>query len=221
MLVVHHLGISVSERVVWLCEELGIPYELKIYQRDPKTNLAPAEYKALHPFQTSPVIDDGDVRLSESGAVLEYILNKFANEQQKQSITISKDETDYADYLYWSHFTDASLHGSMMLNSTVMRLTGGQIEHETLKNLANRLYLGYEMLEKRLKNRKYVAGDKFTIADLLLFFPISTMRKFIPIPKSLDDYPNVKSYIQRLGERDAYKRTVQKADPQRDFVSRL
>ncbi|PWN36583.1 glutathione S-transferase [Meira miltonrushii] len=221
MLVIHHLGISVSERVVWLCEELGIPYELKIYQRDPKTNLAPAEYKALHPFQTSPVIDDGDVRLSESGAVIEYILNKHASEQQRQSITVSKDDKDYADYLYWEHFTDASLHGSMMLNSTVMRLTGGQIEHETLKNLANRLYLGYEMLEKRLKNRKFVAGEKFTIADLLLFFPISTMRNFIPIPKSLDNYPNVKDYIQRLGDRDAYKRTVQKADPQRGFVSKL
>lgn len=221
MLIIHHLGISVSERVVWLCEELGIPYELKIYKRDPKTNLAPQEYKQLHPFQTSPVIDDGEIRLSESGAVLEYILNKYANEQQKASITISKDEKDYADYLYWTHFTDASLHGSLMLNNTVMRLTGGQIEHETLKNLVNRLYLAYGMLEKHLANRKFIAGNKFTLADLLLFFPISTMRKFVPIPETLDNYPNVKYYIQRLGERDAYRRTVQKADPERDFISRL
>ena len=221
MLVIHHLGISVSERVVWLCEELGIPYELKIYTRDPTTNLAPAEYKALHPYGTSPVIDDGEVRLSESGAVLEYILNKYANEEQKRTITISKDEKEYADYLYWTHFTDASLHGSMMINNTVMRLTGGKIENETLKTLANRLYLGYEMLEKRLKDRKFVAGERFTMADLLLFFPISTMRKLIPIPKSLDQYPNIKNYIQRLGERDAYKRTIQKADPQRGFISRL
>ena len=76
MLTVHHLGISQSERIVWLCEELSIPYELKVYQRDPVTRLAPPEYKALHPFGTAPVITDGTTVLSESGAVIEYIIER-------------------------------------------------------------------------------------------------------------------------------------------------
>lgn len=79
MLVVHHLGISQSDRIVWLCEELGIPYELRKYDRDPETRLAPAEYKALHPAQTAPVITDGELVLGESGAIVEYILAKYGD----------------------------------------------------------------------------------------------------------------------------------------------
>ena len=77
MLTVHHLGISQSERIVWLCEELSIPYELKVYERDAVTRLAPPEYKALHPFGTAPVITDGKVVLSESGAIIEYIVERY------------------------------------------------------------------------------------------------------------------------------------------------
>ena len=83
MLTVHHLGISQSERIVWLCEELEIPYALKIYQRDPKTILAPADYKALHPIGTAPVITDGDLVLAESGAVVDYIIAKYGNGRLK------------------------------------------------------------------------------------------------------------------------------------------
>jgi glutathione S-transferase len=79
MLTVHHLGKSQSERIVWLCEELGIPYELKVYDRDPVTRLAPPEYKALHPIGAAPVITDGDLVLAESGAIIEYIAAKFGN----------------------------------------------------------------------------------------------------------------------------------------------
>src|SRR5438477_10826023 len=95
MLTVHHLGKSQSERIVWLCEELGIPYELKIYDRDPVTRLAPPEYKALHPIGAAPVITDGDVVLAESGAIIEYIVARYG----KGRLVLSPDHPDYAQFV--------------------------------------------------------------------------------------------------------------------------
>ena len=92
MLTVHHLGKSQSERIVWLCEELGIPYDLKLYDRDPVTRLAPPEYKALHPLGAAPVITDGDVVLAESGAIIEYIVAKYGNGR----LVLAADHPDFA-----------------------------------------------------------------------------------------------------------------------------
>ena len=97
MLTVHHLGQSQSERVVWLCEELGIPYDLKIYDRDAVTRLAPPEYKALHPLGAAPVIQDGDVLLAESGAIVEYIVAKHGEGR----LVLAPDHPDFAQFLYW------------------------------------------------------------------------------------------------------------------------
>src|SRR5665213_1275726 len=107
MLTVHHLGKSQSERIVWLCEELGIPYELKNYARDKVTMLAPADYKALHPIGAAPVITDGDVVLAESGAVVEYILARYG----KGRLTLAADHPDFAPFLYWFHFANGISRG--------------------------------------------------------------------------------------------------------------
>ena len=96
MLIVHHLGRSQSERIVWLCEELGVPYELKRYERDPVTILAPPEYKALHPIGAAPVIADGDLVLAETGAVAEYIMAKHG----RGRLAPAPDHPGFADYLY-------------------------------------------------------------------------------------------------------------------------
>jgi glutathione S-transferase len=103
MLIVHHLGKSQSERIVWLCEELEIPYELKRYTRDPVTMLAPPEYKALHPIGAAPVITDGDLVLAESGAAVQYIIAKHGNGR----LAPSADHRDFANFLYWFHFAMA------------------------------------------------------------------------------------------------------------------
>ena len=115
MLIVHHLGKSQSERIVWLCEELAIPYELKVYDRDPVTRLAPVEYKALHPLGTAPIITDGDTVLAESTAIVEYILAKYGN----GSLTVPATDPAFADYLYWFHFANGSLraHSPVQQNS--------------------------------------------------------------------------------------------------------
>src|SRR5262249_21663526 len=104
MLVVHHLGISQSERIVWLCEELGIPYELKRYDRDPQTRMAPADYKALHSMGQAPIITDGDVVLPESGAIMEYIIGKYGDGR----LAAKPTDKNFADYLYWFHFANGS-----------------------------------------------------------------------------------------------------------------
>ena len=108
---VHHLGVSQSERVVWVCEELGLPYELDIYARDPESRMAPADYKVLHPMGTAPVLTDGDKVFSESGAIVEYIVAKYG----KGQLAPSPDADNFADYLFWFHFSNGTLTSTEML----------------------------------------------------------------------------------------------------------
>src|SRR5215475_8291580 len=105
MFTIHHLGKSQSERIIWLCEELEIPYKLKRYTRDAVTMLAPADYKALHPMGTAPVITDGDVVLAESGAVMAYIIGKYGQGR----LAVGPGEANFADYLFWFHFANGSM----------------------------------------------------------------------------------------------------------------
>src|SRR5262245_58416915 len=105
MLTVHHLGKSQSERIVWLCEELGIPYDLKCYDRDPVTRLAPPQYKALHPLGAAPVITDGDLVLAESAAIIEYIVAKHGHGR----LVLDADHPDFDQFLYWFHFANGTL----------------------------------------------------------------------------------------------------------------
>ena len=109
MLTVHHLGKSQSERIVWLCEELAIPYELKRYTRDAVTMLAPADYKALHPIGAAPVITDGDLVLAESGAIVDYIMAKYGNGR----LALTADDPGFAQFLYWFHFANGTLQAAM------------------------------------------------------------------------------------------------------------
>ncbi|MGI4861548.1 MAG: glutathione S-transferase, partial [Janthinobacterium lividum] len=112
MLTIHHLGISQSERIIWLCEELELPYELKRYARDPVTILAPPELKALHPLGTAPIITDGPLVLAESGAIIEYILAKHGDGR----LAPAPGAPEFADYLYWFHFANGTLQPAMARN---------------------------------------------------------------------------------------------------------
>ena len=118
MLTVHHLGKSQSERIVWLCEELAIPYDLKHYVRDAVTILAPPELKALHTLGTAPVITDGDVVLAESGAVMDYILAKYDNGR----LVVAPADPAFPDYLFWLHFANGTLQPNMGRNMVLRRL---------------------------------------------------------------------------------------------------
>ena len=206
MLTIHHLGKSQSERIVWLCEELGVPYELKHYVRDPVTMLSPPELRALHPLGAAPVITDGDLVLAESGAIVEYIIGKYGAGR----LSLGPAHPDFAQYLYWFHFANANLQPNMGRNMVLKRLDLAQ-DNPTLVGMRDRLDRALALVDARLGEVDYLAGSEFTAADIMIVFTLSTMRYFLPV--DLAPYPNILAYLARIGSREAYQRAMQKGDP--------
>ena len=204
MLTVHHLGISQSERIVWLCEELALPYRLVRYDRDSVTRLAPREYKALHPFGTAPVIVDGAVVLAESAAIMEYIIARHG----KGRLAVRPDEPNYPEYLFWFHFAN----GSMMPVQFAGAIKPTADETPRTRISRERCERTWQMVEARLGEVPYFAGQDFTAADIIMMFPLTTMRVFAP--RDISGYPSVLAYLQRIGARPAYRQAMQKGDPQ-------
>lgn len=212
MLTIHHLGKSQSERIIWLCEELGLPYALKHYKRDPVTILSPPELKALHPLGAAPVITDGDLVLAESGAIMQYIIAKHGNGR----LALGPAHPDFAQYLYWFHFANANLQPNMGRNMILRRLNLPEND-PTLLAMKGRLERALDLLETRLRDTAYLAGDEFTAADIMMGFTLTTMRIFMPV--DLGPYAHIRSYLQRIGDRPAYQRAMHKGDP--DLVPML
>lgn len=205
-MIVHHLGKSQSERIVWLCEELGIPYELKVYDRDPVTRLAPPDYKALHPIGAAPVITDGEVVLAESGAIVEYIVAKHG----KGRLVLAPDHPDFAQFLFWFHFANGTLQPATGRSMILARLKLPD-DNAILRAMKSRLDLALGLVEARLAKAEYLVGGTFTTADIMIVFTLTTMRLFLPF--DLAPYPAILAYLQRIGRRDAYRRAMQKGDP--------
>ncbi len=204
MIVIHHLGVSQSDRIVWLCEELGVPYQLERYERDATTRMAPSAYRALTPFGTAPVITDGEVVLGESAAIVEYIITLYG----KGQLTVSPGAPGYADYLFWFHFANGSLMPSAMVDMIAQIIGDG---NQIVGALRERLDRAYTHIEARLGVVPYIAGASFTAADVLTVFPLTTMRVFAP--RDISPYPNIRAYLKRIGERPAFQRAMAKADP--------
>jgi len=206
VLVVHHLGRSQSERIPWLCEELEIPYELKVYARDPRTMLAPPEYKALHPIGSAPVITDGDLVLAESAAVMAYIVARYGNGR----LVPAADDPAFPDYLYWFHFANGTLQPAMGRNMLLRRLNL-PADNPVLMAMQERLERAFGSVEKRLGEADYFAGAAFTAADIITVFSLTTMRYFLPF--DLAPYPNIRAYLARIAARPAYQLAMAKSDP--------
>ena len=206
MLTVHHLGKSQSERIVWLCEELGIPYELKHTARDSRTMLAPAPYKALHPIGSAPVITDGDLVLAESGAIVEYIIAKYGNGR----LTLPPSHPDFAQYLYWFHFANGTLQAGMGRLMMLNRLKLDS-DNPVLATSKARVDRAFDLVDARVREAEYFAGKDFTAADIMMGFSLTTMRYFQPY--DLGRCPNVVKYLARIGARPAYRRAMEKGDP--------
>ncbi|CAN5162492.1 glutathione S-transferase [soil metagenome] len=198
MLTIHHLGISQSERVIWLCEELGIPYNLIRYERTAKMS-APPEYKALHPLTTAPVITDGDLVLGESGAIVEYISRRHGGGR----LILGPEHPDFADYLFWFHYANGSMVPAFIMDMVSQRL--GQA------NPIARTEIGVAMVEKRLGEATWFAGEEFTLADIMMLFPLTRGRSFWS--RDISGLPNLVAYLQRIGERPAYRRAMETAEP--------
>ena len=203
MLTIHHLRISQSERIVWLCEELGLEYDLKLYDRDPETRLAPPELKAIHPMQIAPVIEDGDIKLGESGAIIEYIVGKYA---PGTALVPGPDHSDFAQHLYWFHFANATF-----MTNGMMQIAVNAVGAKMPPPLAARIKNAWAQVERQLGETDYFGGARFTTADIMMGFQLTTSRAFNGL--SIDDKPNLKAYLQRIGARDGYRRAMAKAEP--------
>ncbi|KAM0415824.1 hypothetical protein ACHAPT_013234 [Fusarium lateritium] len=208
-LVIHHLHVSQSERLPWLCEELGITYELKTYTRDPL--LAPPEYKALHFMGAAPVIQDGELTLAESCACIEYICHKYGNGK----LFLSLADPDYADFLYWWHWADGTLQPGLG-RAMMIRAAGLETDNPLMVISRDRFNRALDALENRLGGNEWLAGSEFTVADVMVVFSLTTMRYFSPY--SLGGYPNVLGYLQRVGKREAYQKAMQKCDPEMELA---
>jgi glutathione S-transferase len=204
MLTVHHLGRSQSERIVWLCEELGLDYELRRYERAPL--LAPPQYKALHPIGTAPVVTDGELALGESGAIIEYLLAKYG----KGRLARELGHPEFANYLYWLHFANGSFQ-ALLHRTLIARRLESSAEHPVLANLQARLASALDFMNRRLGEADYFAGSALTAADIMMVFSLTTMRSFTPY--ELQRYPHILAYLRRIGAREAYQRAMRKGDP--------
>lgn len=200
MLTVHHLGLSQSERIIWLCEELGIPYELIRYEREP-TMAAPPAYKALHPAATAPVITDGELALAETCAIVEYIARKHGGGR----LILGPEHPDFAHYLFWFHYANGSIMPAFMMDMTAKRF-GAAAEQ-----VGARSDIAFDLAEQRLGEAEFFAGDEFTAADILMGFPLTRLRAFSK--RDIADKPNMRAYLQRIGARPAFQAAMAKAEP--------
>ena len=200
MITVHHLNNSRSQRILWLLEELGVPYEIKRYERDPQTGLAPAELKAVHPLGKSPMIEDGPHVLIESGAIVDYLIRRHGDGRlQPDPATATYDE-----YVQWLHFAEGSAMLPLLLNFYVGRLgeAGAPLHPRIESQLAD--YLGY--LDTALGLTPYLLGDELSAADIQMSFVGELARA----QKKLEPYPNLAAWVERLQARPAYRKALEK-----------
>ncbi|MCX4063904.1 glutathione S-transferase [Pseudomonas sp. S1Bt30] len=199
MITVHHLNNSRSQRILWLLEELGVPYEIKRYQRDPKTNLAPPELKAVHPLGKSPVIEDGPHVVIESGAIVDYLIRRHGQGRLQPDPA----SATYDEYVQWLHFAEGSAMLPLMLNLYVGRLgdAGAPLHPRIESELAN--YLGY--LNDVLERTRYLVGEDFSGADIQMSF----IGEIAQAQGKLQAYPHLAAWLQRLQARPPYRNAVE------------
>jgi glutathione S-transferase len=218
MIIVHHLNNSRSQRVLWLLEELGLPYEIKHYQRDKKTMLAPPELRAVHPLGKSPVMTDNGKTIAESGAIVEYLVDAYGQGRLKPP-----PGTDEAlRYTYWLHFAEGSAMPPFLIKLIVDRIESAKAPFfikPISKGIAARIRKGFldrqiasilDFMESELGKHEWFAGNEFTAADIQMSFPceVATMRGGLDKTR-----PKLSALVQRIHARPAYKRALEKGGP--------
>ncbi len=199
MLVVHHLNDSRSQRILWLLEELGAPYEIKFYQRDATTRLAPEELKAVHPLGKSPVITDGAHTIAESGAIVDYIVRQYGHGK----LAPPTGTPEHENYLEWLNYSEGSAMMPLKLNMYVALLgeAGAPLHPRIQGEMAN--HLSY--VNGALAGKDWLLGD-FTAADVQMSFVGEVARAF----GQMETYPNIKGWVERFQARPAYVVALEK-----------
>lgn len=205
MLTVHHLGISQSERIVWLCEELDLDYELVRYNRRADNRMAPDAYKALHPMEIAPIITDGDLTLAESGAIVDYICGRYGDGK----LVPSPDNPDFADHCFWYHFANATFMATMMMQLALAM--NGASDGPASGFFHDRAARGWAMLEERLGQTPFIGGANLTTADIMFVYCLTTSHAFRG--STNEGRPNIQAYLKRIAARPAYQRAMAKAEP--------
>ena len=201
MLTLHHLNNSRSQRILWLLEELGIPYEIKKYQRMEGIPLAPPELKAVHPLGKSPVITDGDKTIAESGAIVEYLLDRYGNGRMRPK----PGTDDHWKYVEWMHFAEGSAMTPLLLAlyTSLLGDAASPLQPRVDSEIAN--HLSY--MEAGLGEREFFVGKELTGADIQLLFILEAAGS------RLAPYPRLVAYRDRMHARPAYERGIQKGGP--------
>ncbi|CAE6744918.1 hypothetical protein R69746_02689 [Paraburkholderia aspalathi] len=215
MLTVHHLNNSRSQRVLWLLEELGVPYEIKRYERDPNTMLAPPELRAVHPLGKSPVITDDDQTLAESGAIIEYLVDKYGQGR----FAPAAGTPERLRYTYWMHYAEGSAMPPLLLKLIALRIASAPMPFFA-KPIARKiawtlqssfidpqlkLHLGF--INKELSATGWFVGNDFTAADVQMSFPLEAATARGGMEGQI---PAVVDFLKRIHARPAYQRALER-----------
>ena len=215
MIVVHHLNNSRSQRVLWLLEELGVPYEIKRYQRDAKTMLAPPELRAVHPLGKSPVIEDAGQTLAESGAIIEYLAERYGDGR----LAPAAGTPERLRYRYWMHFAEGTAQPPLLMKLILDRVEKAPMPffvRPVARAIAQRAKAGYvlpniernlDFMESELAQRPWFAGAEFSAADVQMSFPLEAARA----RGGLDGRrPRLMQFLERIHARPAYRRAIER-----------
>ncbi|MEH1866028.1 MAG: glutathione S-transferase [Nostoc sp.] len=201
MIVVHHLNNSRSQRVLWLLEELGIDYEIKFYERDQKTMLAPASLREVHPLGKSPVITDAENTVAESGAIIEYIVDRYGNGQ----LIPPSGTPERLRYTYWLHYAEGSAMPPLVMNLVFNRFGIGDSVNEGF--IAPQIKLHFDYIEGELGKSTWFVSEEFTAADIQMSFPLEIVAMEAEL---ISSRPKIKQFIERIHARPAYKRALER-----------
>ena len=213
MIVVHHLNNSRSQRVLWLLEELGLPYEIKHYQRDAKTMLAPPELRAVHPLGKSPVITDGDTTVAETGAIVEYLLEQHGGGQLRPAA----GTPEFLRYRYWLHFAEGSAMPPLLLTLIFNRIANGPmpffirpvargISAKVMGLLVRpNIERQLDYMEAELSRSPWFAGKELTGADIMMSFPLEAAAQRAGLDAKR---PKLMAFLKRIPARPAFKQAL-------------
>jgi glutathione S-transferase len=218
MITVHHLNNSRSQRVLWLLEELEVPYEVKRYQRDATTMLAPASLKAVHPLGKSPVITDGEVTLAESGAIIEYLAGKYAGGR----LLPPEGTPERLRCTYWMHYAEGSLMPPLLMSLIFNRVRTSPMPFfakPIARGIADKVMNGFvspqiklhlDYVEGELGKSAWFAGDAFSAADVQMSFPLEAAASRGGLDASR---PKLMAFLERIHARPAYQRALAQGGP--------
>ena len=215
MITVHHLNNSRSQRILWLLEELGLEYDIKRYERDPHTMLAPESLRAIHPLGKSPVITDGDLTIAESGAIIEYLLEKYGDGRLIPAL----DDPERLRYTYWLHYAEGSLMPQLLMKLAFERVAHSPMPFliapvaKLIANQAKSTHIEPEItkhldyLEAEIQKTKWFAGEEFTAADIQMSFPLEAA---VAQANLGANYSFLMDFVSRIHNRPAYQKALER-----------